>query len=79
MVGLIEKNLCKCKSMLALTNIIPKKIEMHNVNAPVSKRILSHLPVKGLIKEKYFFTVVWIIYTTSYAIFTRYKPKEHIR
>ena len=40
-------------------------------NAPVNKRISAYLPVKGLIKEKYFFTVVWINNTTSCAIFTR--------
>lgn len=71
MVGLIEKNLCKCKSLHALTNIIPKKIEVPFVNAPVSKRISAHLPVKGLIKEKCFFTVVWIINRVSCVIFTR--------
>jgi hypothetical protein len=44
---------------------------MQFVNAPVSKRIFSHLAVKGLIKEKSFFTVVWIINRVSCVIFTR--------
>ena len=70
MVGLIEKNLCKCNPA-CISKHYSKEIMHAKDNAPVSKRISPYLPVKRLIKEKSFFTVVWINYTTSCAIFTR--------
>ncbi len=70
MVGLIEKT-CANVIHACIIKHYSKEKGKPVANAPVSKRIYSQLAVKGLIKEKSFFTVVWIIYRTTCAIFTR--------
>ena len=65
-----EKNLCKCNPA-CISKHYSKEITFANDIAYVNKRISPYLPVKRLIKEKSFFTVLWIIYRWSCPIFTR--------